>query len=232
MQEDKYITCREAKKILNISDTGLRQLIQNNVFNVTQCQGVTLIERISLYKYRDNKQTTNPHTVVTKKQYVTKTSLKKQKNSTPVTHTIIKSFGSIGKKEFNYVRWDGDHGTFEKYDIRFWTKDGTAGKGITLSQNDVYFIATLSVDNIKSLYASNIVRIQLAKATIYENIAILPQQDNQKWNCEVNVIDWGYGKGKQIDIRSWSPDHVHSGKSRVTFSLDEFIKLINMSRTI
>ncbi len=54
----------------------------------------------------------------------------------------------------------------------------------------------------RAIYKSNNM-----KATIYDRLCLLSEYElkGAKWNKEVTVVDWGYGK--KLDFRRWANDY-------------------------
>jgi len=110
-------------------------------------------------------------------------------------------------------------GNDERYDIRNWYDNGEKpGKGITLTYEEIVklrdsmqeFDFNTKLFKVRGSYSGDTV-----SAIIYDRICVLNEYNLRgvKWNKEVSIVDWGYGK--KIDFRKWAADYSICGKGVV-----------------
>ena len=133
--------------------------------------------------------------------------------------------------KFSLVKF-GNH---ERYDIRNWYDNGDKpGKGIVLTYEEIVKLRN-SLRNFDfktkffkmcGSYTGNKV-----SAIIYDRICVLNEFSSKgvKWNKEVSVVDWGYGK--KIDFRKWAADYSICGKG-VAVSFAEAEEIFEIIKTL
>lgn len=131
---------------------------------------------------------------------------------------------------FLLVNWNG----VERYDLRHWLEDGTPGKGITFTKEEMEkLFYSLDGFDFSEKYEKPIRVYNSGKmrALFYRLISSLSISyfSETTWNKEVNVLDWGYGI--KVDFRKWSEDYDKCGKG-ISISFDELKEFKRLILTV
>ena len=148
-------------------------------------------------------------------------------------YKILEKFGSLSKgdfaPEFSRVDWSGSI----KYDLRRWKKDGTPGKGVTFTIEELRKIKSIVTQNNAWKNSNTVIKTYIGESSTAKFYAIITELSSynlkgQDWIKQVSVIDWGYGK--KVDFHSWTKDYKKCSKG-MCLSFDEFtafLELVNV----